>query len=191
MKLRIAITVIIAICFYGMHFTHSITAYLLVGNWIAGFTDRYWLAYIFVSLSLCFVSCFYPKSRNILLVAIAPLIATLVCKSLSVLFVLIFQQLSVLPLVIALSGLLLAYSFLGLYWQLGADKHQAILIAIIITVALCPIAYEFTEQMLEQPLTSQGSNATTWLDALTPLLLALKVMDDYELFWTYLTYHIF
>ncbi|USD19842.1 hypothetical protein MJO52_12195 [Microbulbifer variabilis] len=167
MKLRLSISVLVAICFLAMYFTQNISAYLLVGNWIAGFTELYWLLYIFGSISLCFVSCIYPKLRNFLLVAIAPLIATLVCKSLSVLFILFFQQLSILPLAMAISGLLLAYSFLALYWQLGADKEQSILIAIIITVSLCPIAYELTEQMVEQPLTSQGSIAPAGLDALT------------------------
>lgn len=154
MKLRIAITIIITICFAVMYFTHNISAYLLVGTWITGFTDCYWLVYIFVSLFFCFVSCFYPKLRNFVLVTISPLIATLVCKSLSVLFIIIFAQLSILTLAIAISGLLLAYSFLVLYWQLGADKYQVILIATIITVALSPIAYEFTEQILERSLTN-------------------------------------
>jgi hypothetical protein len=167
MKSRIAITILITLCFVAMYFTHNISTYLLIGNWIGGFTGKYWWTYIFISLFLCFVSCFYPKARNLLLVIIAPLLVTLICKSLSIMLILVFQKLSILSLAMGLSGLLLAYLFLVLYWQLGADLNQTILVATIITIGLSPVAYEFTQQMLEQPLTSQGSNATSWLDALT------------------------
>lgn len=167
MKLRIAITVLITTCFAVMYFTRYSTAYLLIGDWSMGVTDLSWGLYIFLSIISCFVSCFYPKSRSVLLVVIAPLMATLICKSLAVIFILIFQKLSIQSFFIALSGLLLAYLFLVLYWQLGAKFNQAILLAATITVGLCPISYEFTQKMIEQPLTSQGSNATTWQDALT------------------------
>ncbi len=166
MKLRIAITVLIFCCFAVMYLTHSISAYLLVGNWTAGVTDQYWWIYIITSVLLCLISCFHPKFRNLLLVVIAPLLVTLICKSLSVIFILIFQQLSFLTLATALSGLLLAYLFFVLYWQLGADFYQSILVAVIITIGLSPVAYEFTQQMLEQPLTSQVSNVTSWLSML-------------------------
>ena len=158
MRSSIVISTLLAAAFVAV-VAFKATGHLLhIGTWVAGFTEPKWWIYIGVCLTGSFAVCFYPRLRDIQLILCAPLIVTLLCKALSVLFLSWYMSLSIITYLYIILGMALTLGFGVHYFLSGGSAKLFAGLWLFTILGVAPVAHEFTEQMASKPLTSTSNS---------------------------------
>ena len=158
MKLRIAVSLLLAISFLAIGLDHRTSQILHVGSWVAGVTEPKWHLYILFCIASSFLVCFFPQFRNYQVLLCAPLIVMLICKALSILLVLFYLSLSVQTYIFVAVGFILSGLFLVHFYLSGGSARIAIFIWVFTVIGIAPVAHEFTEKMVNVPLTNTSNS---------------------------------
>jgi len=140
---------IILILFLAMFYKNSLGVYLQNGIWLAGITEAYVFSYIAILTSVCFLVAFKPKLKLIYELTFIPLASSLVCKSLSVLLLCFHIYLNLKTTFISITGLFIAGILFFYCFQLNGNGRLVTKYALFLVLALLPISYEFSFQMLQ------------------------------------------
>jgi|GEM_PF-4055103 len=140
---------ILLILFLAMFYKNSLGLYLQNGTWVAGVTETYVWSYIASLISVCFLVAYKPNLKLVYLLMFIPLASSLVCKSLSVILLCLHVYINLKTTFIAIAGLLIAGILFFYYYQLNGNSRLVLKYVSFLVVALVPISYEFTYQILQ------------------------------------------